>query len=295
MKRLSVTFATLGFVVAITVASAQAALGSSFYVTDVTTSDANPDLARSVKNLVSSAVSSAGATLSADQSSADYALKTELIKLGGAYVLTVSKVRGNAVTFSSRQKAASADGLDDAADRAVRAAILSVSTKTDVRVGEIKPEEENTLHRRINSRSSMYLGFGPAGLVSMGESRLSYDLAIGHYWEVSPQAEIKVIGDIVSSGDMKTYFAMGQLGLDYFLTDGDSSPYVGAGLGFGGSASASSSATTIGGLAANAGLGYQFFRTASTHFDVFAGYFTIFGNNTIGAPGAYSLRIGVLF
>jgi hypothetical protein len=275
--------------------AAPLALGASYFVESVKTSDANPELTRSLTSLVQTSVSNAGERVAESAADADYELRSELIRLGGAYVLTVTKVRRGSPVYSSHQKAATVEDLDDATDRAVRAAILSTPAKKDVRLGEVKPQEEDQIRRRIKSRSATYLGFGPAGLINMNESRLAYDLAIGHYWEVAPHASIKAVGDIVGSGDMKTYFALAQLGLNYYFTDEDSSPYFGAGLGFGGSASASTSATTIGGFAANIGLGYEFFRTSNAEFDVFVGYSAIFGNNTIGQPGAFGLRIGVLF
>jgi len=271
------------------------AWATTYFVLDVTTSDANPELARSLKSLVSSSVSAAGGETIDNQATADFTLKTDLVKLGTAYVLTVTKIKTGSPPYSSHQKATSVEELDDAADRAVRAAILSTPAKQDLRVGEVKERQENQLRRRINSRNATYLGFGAAGLSNMGVNLLSYDFAIGYNWEVTPRAAIKILGNIVASGDWKTYFGMGQLGLNLFLNDEDSSPYLGLGFGFGLSASGATSATTVGGFAGNFGLGYQFFRTSSTQFDIFAGYGVIFGNNTIGAPGYAGLRIGILF
>lgn len=282
----------LGFIALNLTAGASA---TSYYVADVKTSDANPELAKSLKSLVTSAVSNAGGQVSENESGADYSLRTELVKLGQSYVLSVSKIKKGEVAFASRQKAATVEDLDDAADRAVRAAIIATPAKKDTRVGEVKANQEDQLRRRILSRSSTYFGFGPAGFTNMGVTQLSYDVAIGHLWEVTPNAAIRVLANGVASADLKTYFMMAQLGLNYYFTDEDSAPYVSAGLGFGGSGSATSNATTIGGFAGTLGLGYEFFRTSSTQFDTFLGYSTIFGNNTIGAPGYFGLRIGVMF
>jgi len=261
---------------------------------DIITSDANPDLARSVKTLITSAVSSAGGQPS-DSPNTDYKLRTELVRLGTAYVLTVTRVAPNGQTFSSHQKANTVEELDDASDRAVRAAMLSTPAKYDMRVGEVKKTDEDILRNRVQSKSFTYFGFGPAGFQNMGTTQLSYDLALGHYWEVAPQAAIKLLVDGVASGSFSTYIFFAQLGLNYYFTDASTAPYVGAGLGFGFSWSGASSATTIGGFAGDLGLGCQFFRTSSTQLDLFLGYTTIFGNNTIGAPGFFGGRVGVLF
>jgi hypothetical protein len=271
------------------------AFGASYFISEVQTSDANPELAKSIKSLIATAVSSVGGQVAPTVAGSDFTLNTNLVKLGQAYVLTVTKVKPGREQYASRQKAASIEELDDAADRAVRAAILETPTKNDLRVGEVKKRDEDQLKTRIQSRSVTYLGFGPAAFQNMGASLLSYDLAVGHLWEVSSQAAIKILFNGVGSGDFKTYIMMAQLGLNYYFTDEDMAPYVGAGLGFGLSWSGNSSATTLGGFAGNLGVGYEFFRTSSTQLDLFAGYSAIFGNNTIGLPGYYGLRVGVLF
>lgn len=268
---------------------------ATYFVYDVKTSEANPELTQSIKALVVASVVNAGGQVAEVEAGSDFSLRTDLVKLGQAYVLTVTKLKRGISPYTSRQKASSVEELDEAADRAVRAAILSTPTKKDLRVGEIKEREEDQLRRRIKSRSATYFGFGPAGFSNMGISQLSYDLAAGHLWEVTPNAAIKFLVNGVTSADMKTYFLMAQLGLHYYLTDADTAPYIGGGLGFGGSGSATSSATTIGAFAGNVGIGYQFFRTSTTQFDIFLGYSCIFGNNTLGVPGYYGLRVGALF
>lgn len=269
------------------------AFGANFYIGDVKTPENNQDLARSLHTLVATAVANNGGTIAASEAAAEFSLHTELIRLGQAYILTVRKNKSATVIFASQQKAASIEELDDATERAVRAAMLSTPAKKDVRVGEIKPHEEDVLRRRIKSRDTSYLGFGPAGFVNMGTSPLSYDFAIGHLWEVTPRAAIRLLGNAVTSNDWKTYFLGSALGLNWYLNDTDSSPYFNGDFGFGISGSGTTAATTIGAFAGTVGAGWLFFRTSTTQFDVFAGYTMIFGNNTIGSPGYYSLRIGV--
>ena len=171
--------------------------------------------------------------------------------------------------------------------------MLGTPAKQDLRVGEVKPQQEDELRRRILSRSVTYFGFGPATFTNMGNSQLAYDLALGHYWEVNPFAAIKLMANGVLGSDGKTYMADFMLGLNYDFTDQDSSPYVGLAAGFG--FSGTPNGTSIGGFAGAAGLGYEFFRTSSTQLEIFVSYTTIFGNNTIGAPGYFSGKLGILF
>ncbi len=268
---------------------------ASFFVSEVHSADAGQDLTKSLKALVVSSVTSAGGSQASDEQSADFVLKPDLIKLGGAFILTITKFKKGEAVYSSKQKAASIEELDDASDRAVRAAILGTQAKKDTRVGEVKARDENQLQTRIKSHNTSYFGFGVGSLTNMGNSKLAYDFAIGHNWEVTPRSQIKVLTELFASSDWNAYLGAIQLGLNLFLNDEDSSPYLGAGLGFAGSGSGSSSATTLGGFAGSVGVGMQFFRTSSTQFDIFAGYTIEFANNTIGAPGALGLRIGILY
>lgn len=273
------------------------ALAVSVFISNVKTSDADPELASSVKSLVVSSASSAGASVVETQNSADYLLQPELIKLGGAYVLTVSKIRQGKIIFTSKQKAASAAELDEAADRAVRAALISTPAKKDLRVGEVQEKDKDQIKNRILSKDSTYLGFGIAGFSNMGVTSTDYDFALGYNWETTSHAAIRVLANFVASSDFKTYFLDGLLGLNWYFTDESSSPYVFGGLGFGsaGTTSSSSSATTVGGFDGALGLGYGLFRTSSTQFDMMLDYHLLSANNTIGNPGFYAFRIAVMY
>jgi len=282
-------FVTLALLIFSSVARAD-----SYFVGTVTTSDGDQELTQSVRSLETSSVTSAGGTL-AEADKADYVLRSDVVKLGPSYVLTVSKIKDGKVVYISKQKAATIQDMDEAADRAVRAAMVGTPTKKDLRVGEVKENQKNEMRNRIESKNSVYAGFGPAYFQNMGVTMLSYDFALGYNWGVSPFADIKVLADLVMSGDWRTSFLSGLLGLNIFFTDENSAPYVTGGLGFGASGSSYSSATTIGGFDGNLGLGWEFFRTSSTQFDVCLSYTSIFGNNTIGAPAFYSLRLGILF
>ncbi len=269
------------------------AFAASFYVGDVHNAEASADLTKSLRSLVTSSVATNGGAISADEKSADFTLRTELMRLGGAYILTITKLKKGEAVFSSKQKAANLEELDEASDRAVRAAILGTPTKKDTRVGEVNPRDENQLQARIRSHNTRYFGFGAAGLSNMGNSKIAYNFAFGHFWEVTPRTQIKMVVELFATNDWTTYLGDAQLGLNLFLSDEDTSPYLAAGLGAAGSGSSSSSVTSISGFAGSAGVGVQFFRTSSTQFDIYAGYTIEFVNNSIGSPGALGARIGI--
>ena len=197
--------------------------------------------------------------------------------------------------FSSRQKAQKEADLDEAADRAVRAALADTPTKNDLRVGEVKDSDKDKIKNRVLSKNSTYLGFGPGSFVSMGNSNLNYNLALGYIWETTARAAIRVHTDAVLANDFKSYYMDGILGLNLYLTDQDISPYLFLGVGFGAAGSSNTSATSVGGFAGTVGVGATLFRTSSTEFDIGADYHAIFANNTIGTPGFIAGRIAVLF
>ena len=274
------------------------AFAVTVYVNDVKTSNSDPNLASSVKSLVVSSANSAGASVVQDAGNADYVLQPELIQLGQAYVLTVAKMRGGKIVFASRQKAATTAELDDAADRAVRAALVGTPSKKDMRVGEVQEKDKDVIKNRVLSKNSTYLGFGAGGFSNAGYTPgLSYNLALGYTWETTARAAIRVLAGTMMAPDFKSYYMDGLLGLNLYLTDEDSSPYLFGGLGFGGfgTVSSSSTATTVGGFGGALGLGYTMFRTSSTEFDLCLETHMLFANNTVGNPGTYEFRIGVLF
>jgi hypothetical protein len=275
--------------------TAAAAHATSYFVAPVRVTDADPSLTQSLQSLVSSGVTSAGGDVAETEGQADYTLQSSLIKLGQAYVLSVTKMQKGHPVYTSKQKATNVEELDEATEKAVRAAMLSTQAKKDVRVGEVRPQDENKLKTRINSHDTTYFALGPAGFTNMGDSKISYDIAVGPTWEVTPRAQLRLIANLVASSSWKTYLGDLLIGVNYFVTDEDTSPYVGAGFGLGFTGSADSSASTVGGFAAMVGAGCQFFRTSSRQLDLFAGYTTVFANNTIGQPGAWGVRVGVMF
>jgi hypothetical protein len=271
------------------------AFATSYFVEHVTISDGNAELANSVQSLAMSAVTAAGGKLEESEAQADYTLRTDVVKLGPAYVVTVGRYQHENLVYATKQKAFAIQELDETTEKAVRAAMIGTPTKKDLRVGEVKEHDRRIMTNRIESKNSVYLGFGPANFQNMNISQLAYDLALGYVWGVAPQWDVRALADFVVAGDWRTSLISGLLGLNYFFTDQDSAPYVTGGLGFGVAATNASSATTIGGFAGNIGLGYQLFRTSSTQFDIALTYNSVFGNNTIGSPGFEALRVGILF
>ena len=269
------------------------AFAASYYVSDSVIDAALESVALS--ELVRSSVTNSGGTIAADAAHADFTLKPELARLGQAYILTVTRFRGDMRVGSGRQKVIGLEDLDEASDRAVRTALGGGTSPKDVRVGEIQERDERRLSRRMEARHSTYFGLGPATFANLGTEPLAYNVALGYNWEVNPYAMIRVLGDFTGGNHFRTYLTSAQLGLNYFFTDADKAPYVTGLLGFGSAGTVLGRAHPIGGLSGTLGAGYMLFRTSTAQLDLFLGYSIVFGNNSVGAPGAYGLRMGVYF
>ena len=171
----------------------------------------------------------------------------------------------------------------------------SLAADKEYRVGEVAPGDTHRITNRVKSKNHVYLGFGPANFQNLGTSSLGYDLSLGYNWETTSQATIRAMGNGLLSADTKSTYWDALLGLNLYLNDADISPYLFGGFGFAVSGTSASQATTVGGFAGAVGVGYGLFRTSSTEFDILADYHQTFANNTIGSPGFFALKIGVLF
>ena len=129
----------VGLLVTLMTLNLQAA---SFYIGAIKSSHDDKTLIESVQSLMTTAVTNAGGTVSNDAASADFTLRADIVQLGPAYVLTVTRMKGTTALYSARQKAMSIQELDDAADLAVRAAMIGNNTKKDIRVGEVKERDK---------------------------------------------------------------------------------------------------------------------------------------------------------
>src|SRR4051812_37136852 len=92
--------------------------------------------------LVQTAVSEVSAdTVTNDALKADYQLAPKLIRLGGSYILNLSKLKDGKVVYSSQLKAAQMDELDKVSTRLTRSVINGERAASNPRVGEITDQE----------------------------------------------------------------------------------------------------------------------------------------------------------
>lgn len=230
-----------------------------------------------------------------DEDKADLSLRPTLVKLGSAYILGLSKVKDGKIQSSSQLKAERMEELDKVSDRLTRSVLAGEKAKTNPRVGEITDHETREGTQRRPTRSENYVSFGGAALSNLRSPDIGYSIGVGHAWDLNV-ALIKILAEFDFSGS--AWMVSGGIGGAYFFLPTDIAPYVAADFGAGAAkidGGGVLSGQTIGGFAAGAGAGVQFFRTASVNLDLGFRAGFLLRENALGVPQAYTLRLGIYF
>ena len=168
---------------------------------------------------------------------------------------------------------------------------------------EEAPESREVDIERGASLSGSYLSFGPAlsvGLFPQSDESprpMGYSFSGGRAWDVRG-AMITLSGDLLIQGN--ALFVNSGLGARFFVSEQDTSPYLGGFFGLGlGKSSAESlfSGRLAGGFAAGLDGGFQFFRTSDIHVEVGLTWRVLLNevNPTEGLPWMSGLRVGLFF
>lgn len=245
--------------------------------------------------LVMSSVEEVGATSVDQENGADTVLRPTLLRLGEAYILSLTKLRDGKVTGSGQLKAARMDELDKVSDRLTRSVLLGESPKGNPRVGEITYHEALEGTQRRATRSINYVSFGGSTFGNLNSEGIGYSFGVGHGWDINT-----VLVKIIATGDFNqdAWMLAAGLGANYFFMPTDIAPYVTADLGAafakldGGGLL---SGETVGGFSAGAGGGIHFLRTAAVNLDLGFRAGFVFKENALGIPQSYSVRLGLYF
>jgi len=266
----------------------------SFYVGLAVSSGVDTSVADTVTELIKTAVVSMGHDLAEDPKEADYSLQPKLLKLGSAIVLTIDKTRKGRVIHSGNLKAAAVEELDVVATRLTRAVVKGQKVAKAMRVGRIRESEVDTGRRRTKAAKRKYLGFGPSLVSSLGTGDVFYDFVFAYSWDIN-KARLSLFLDL-AVGETESVFFMGGLGVKFFTSMEDTSPFFGGEFGFGAFKPAGAITASQGGFAAGATAGYSFFRTSSINLDVALKIAAIMKESSAGGiPILGGLRVGMHF
>ncbi len=300
--------AVLAVAVVVGLFSTTSAFAASVFVQPPVDSDAT-GLQASLHELIKAAVSDeSGYSLTSSAKEADLTLKPRLLKLGSSFIVSVDKMKGERVVFTSKMKAATADDIDAVSARVVRAALRETKATEDAQVGEITQDEVSKTNLRIQTTRQWKLGFGPAYGDQMNVDKSGIMFTLGFVWGIDPNFDLDLAfrtSTFEKSGESGAYFVEYMIGTNYYLTRGRNAPFLTAGFGrSSASVSTPNSASfvnlsddTLGGWSVRVGAGYKFFRTSTVNLGVELNYSKVFGESTRSkqAPGVTSLGIALYY
>lgn len=293
----------------LSILGAATASAADVFVLDATQENTSPRWGTAATSLVRDAVTSHGEhRLSKNQTTADYVLQPKLLGLGEGYILTIEKKRGEQVVLAKQVRVASLDDLDKAAARVTQEAlaetptnISSAATSPVVEDIENPLETSNTAENWNRDMSPVYnywtAGIGPFGGNNLDTENILYSVSLGHTWDIHPRVAIRALGEgAFSTGDEDANLFNVGVGPSYYFMGGNSarSPY--ANLDFGYGFGEANNDEDIAGFSLGLGVGYRFFRTATTGMEVNVRWATLF-DPAVGDdnPQIIGARLGVDF
>jgi opacity protein-like surface antigen len=246
-----------------------------------------------------------GYELARDKSSAQIVLTPKLLKLSDTYFLKLSKSVNGKVVNSAQMKSKELSDIDRVTDRLVTSVLKEKSVEDTAQVDNITNDEVNKNTNRFEVTRQWYIGFGPGWLSKSNISKSGFLFKLGHEWGLDPNFAINLSLDSLSVSDSSASFSLFQLGLDYYFSRSKTSPYLGAGIGYGSADSHGCSDSFItyscsneeeaSGWAASVNGGFKFFRTSTVNLGVEAEYAYLFDETRYGNPSRYTISIAVYY
>ncbi len=266
-------------------------------------------LGSTLYELVKAAVSDeSGYSLSGTAKDADVTLQPRLLKLGGSYIVSVDKLKGDKIVFTTKMKAATADDIDNVSSRVVRSALRETKATESAQVGDVTQAEINQNNNRIQTTRQWKLGFGPAWGDQMNTDKSGINFTLGFVWGIDPNFDLDLnfrSTAFEKSKESGAHFTEFMIGTNYYLTRNRNAPYLTAGLGRAwASASIPDSNTllntsddTVNAWGARLGVGYKFFRTSTVNLGVEVNYSKVFGetSRSKSAPGLTSASLALYY
>ncbi|MGE0615404.1 MAG: hypothetical protein AB7P04_07170 [Bacteriovoracia bacterium] len=237
--------------------------------------------------LVRVAVASSGSHRAVSEAGeSQYRLRPRLLRLGGAYVMTLEKIRDGKVAYSAQMKAARIEDLDQVGSRLTRAVINEVAPAADARVGDVTETEVTAGQNRRSARKGYYFGLGPAYLKSSANSGLAYYLSGAYAWDLNDwMISIGLNWASLSRASLVDFGIGGR----YFFSDRGTTPYVSADFGMG-----IAEVSTVGFVLGGGG-GLQLLRTTALNIDLGFRAGILFKDLNGVTPYVLGARLGVFF
>ena len=238
---------------------------------------------------------------------ASHYLKTKLL-FYRTYSLSTSLWQGDRIVSQGQWKANTTQDVE-AQLRVAVAETLKGKNQADGVVGNNSPskslgeqaaeKQQRANFQRVAALRQVLVGFGPAYFSKMNNSESGIGFTAGYVWNVDESFDLGLKTDFAfSTSDPDAYLAAAQIFTNYYFLPKDISPFVGAGFGYGFSSIDEAPGITdrdASGFVASAQAGVKFFRTSTVNLLVAGEYTQIFGDNSLGQPGVFLFRVGLLY
>lgn len=260
-----------------------------------------------VDQLIRSSVTGTGRdSVTEDRANAEFTLTPVLLKLGGAYVLTLEKRdKSNKVVYSQKMKAASMEDMDTVASRLTESVIRQTSTDDTADVTNITADEENRNTRRYKATRQWIIGLGPGWTENLRSGGGGFTFTLGYLWGLDPNFGVSLVGTFNSGpgGDDSRYIDF-SLGGEYYFSRKKNTPFVGARFGYANAdandqcdlalfSNCKNDSASGWGTAFSAG--YKFFRTSTVNVGLSANYFVLFDKTTEGTPSLTTVQFLIYY
>lgn len=302
MKRPSLILSALSLLVVLFAVQANA---ETVFVQAAQAEGEAASLRATIQELVKAAVSEqSGYSLASSSESADLVLNARILKLGSAYILSVDKMKGGKVLFTSKMRAANAEDLDTVSARVVRSALHEVRAEQNAQVDDITEDEVSRGTRRHIATRQWEVGFGPAWGTNLNTDKSGLVFHLGFVWGVDPHWDLDLslrATGIEGKNSSNAYFSEFMIGTNYHFNKNKNAPFLTAGLG---RATAGVSDSTIilnddtaTGWAARVGAGMKFFRTSTVNLGLEANYTFLLAETSVSKknPGVASFLVSVYY
>ncbi len=169
-------------------------------------------------------------------------------------------------------------------------------------LGEQAAEKnQRNMNERVEARRQVIVGFGPAYFSKMNAAGTGLGLQAGYVWNINDHFDLGLQTDFAISTEESDALALsGKIVTNYFFLAEDISPFIGAGFGYGWASVHDTDVNLISddgasGFAMSAQAGVKFFRTSSVNLMVSGEYTRIFGESSLGQPGIFFFKVGLLY
>jgi hypothetical protein len=263
-------------------------------------------LKASVYELVKAAVSNeSGYSLASSAKEAEFTLRSRVLKLGNSYIMSVDKIKGEKVLFTSKMKASSAEDLDTVSARVVRSALNETRAEGNAQVDDVTEDEVTRGTRRQQATRQWKLGFGPAWGANLNTDKNGLLFNVGFVWGLDAHWDLdfgfKATG-IDNTGTSAAYFTEFMLGANYHLTKNKTAPFITFGVGRASAGVAQSDTfiftdDTANGWALRAGAGVKLFRTSTVNLGLEANHTILMAktSRTDKNPGVTSFVVALYY